>query len=96
MLEEYDKLYQKYQEERESNVSLLRKVELLESELAKDREERDDYRSEDHPLPPPAETIIKEVIKTKEVYVNKPTRVDTRQLVSIILKRVKPVMDETF
>jgi hypothetical protein len=54
MLEEYDKLYQKYQEERESNVSLLRKVEFLESELIKDREDREDERSEDHPLPPPA------------------------------------------
>jgi hypothetical protein len=42
------------------------------------------------------EPIIREVIKTKEVYVNKPTKVDTRQLVTILMKKFKPVMDETF
>lgn len=39
MLEEYDKLYQKYQEERESKVILQRKIDFLENELAKNDQE---------------------------------------------------------
>jgi hypothetical protein len=92
MLEEYDKLYQKYQEERENSVSLLRKIEFLEGELSKNDRDPEDPNSR----PSYAEPIIREVVKTKEVYVAKPTRVDTRQLVAILMKKVKPVMDDTF
>lgn len=36
------------------------------------------------------------MVHTKEVYVNKPTRVDTKQLVAVLMKRLKPMMDDTF
>lgn len=82
MLEQYERLYQTYQEEKANSIRLARQLEEAEARL------QEGSRQE-------PKTELREVVTVKEVAVDRPKRIDLKLLTALLLKKHQPAIDET-